>query len=50
MDKKIPLVRMKALRWIGPSKDGGIQTPKHVVELIERRLKLAIEAHAKSSN
>jgi hypothetical protein len=50
MDKKISLVRMKPLRWIGPSKDEGIQAPKNVVELIERRQKLAIEAHAKRSN
>ena len=28
----------------------GIQTPKHVVELIERRLKVAIQTHAKRSN
>jgi hypothetical protein len=41
---------MKPLRWIGSSKDAGIQIPKHVVELIERRLRVAIEAHAKSSN
>jgi phage-related protein len=28
----------------------GIQTPKHIMELIERRLKLAIQTHAKRSN
>jgi phage-related protein len=28
----------------------GITTPKHVVELIERRLKVAIQTHAKRSN
>ena len=28
----------------------GIKTPTHIVELIERRLKLAIQAHAKRSN
>ena len=28
----------------------GIKTPKHIVELIERRLKVAIQKHEKRSN
>jgi hypothetical protein len=48
VDKKIPRLPVKSLRWIGPSKSKkGIETPQRTIELIKRRLKVAIQMHAK---